>query len=482
MKPEKNVAPENQVFVNRTLNLNAIKVVGFDMDYTIVTYNVPAFEAKAFELVTNKLVSERGYPREIFTRDFDPEFIIRGLVIDSAMGNILKVNRYGYVKKASHGTTFLSVEDQKKIYSTRGIDLTDSRYYIIHTLFSLAEGSLFAQMVDYYESSRIPVNFPKIFSDIRNCLDEAHQEGSLKGFITQHPQDFILKDPKIVMALKRLKEYGKKVVMITNSDYEFSKLVMDFSFSEFLDQPWQDFFDLVIVGAGKPGFFQQQLKFLKVDRESGFLSNFHEPIKYGQIYQGGNARTFERNLGLSPSEILYCGDHIWGDVVTLKEAIGWRTGLVVQELRKEVPSLLKNQEIQRGIAAAMETKEELENAFYEVKEDLWNTPHRKRDPKIEKKRDALREKIARLDEEITELINRDQCEFNKYWGEVMRAGNEESRFATLVERYACIYMSSVGNLSYYSPFKYFRPPRRYLAHDPIPFGNRDLPEPLEKGQ
>ena len=48
----------------------------------------------------------------------------------------------------------------------------------------------------------------------------------------------------------------------------------------------------------------------------------------------------------------------------------------------------------------------------------------------------------------------------------MRAGNEISRFATLVERYACIYMSGIANLYYYSPFKYYRSQRRYLAHDP----------------
>ncbi|EKD83632.1 MAG: 5'-nucleotidase, partial [uncultured bacterium] len=51
-------------------------------------------------------------------------------------------------------------------------------------------------------------------------------------------------------------------------------------------------------------------------------------------------------------------------------------------------------------------------------------------------------------------------------GEVMRAGNEISRFATLVERYACIYMSGIANLYYYSPFKYYRSKRRLLAHDP----------------
>ena len=64
MKSNK-IASENKIFVNRTLNLNSIKLIGFDMDYTLATYNVPAFEEKAYQLVQDKLIKEYGYPEEI---------------------------------------------------------------------------------------------------------------------------------------------------------------------------------------------------------------------------------------------------------------------------------------------------------------------------------------------------------------------------------------------------------------------------------
>ena len=97
------------------------------------------------------------------------------------------------------------------------------------------------------------------------------------------------------------------------------------------------------------------------------------------------------------------------------------------------------------------------------REKLWFKDSTKEN---RKKLDELKTKMINLDEEIKELITESQQGFNKYWGEVMRAGNELSRFAALVERYACIYMSGIASLYYYSPFKYFRSKRRLLAHDP----------------
>ncbi|HQB84492.1 MAG TPA: 5'-nucleotidase domain-containing protein, partial [Candidatus Rifleibacterium sp.] len=153
------------------------------------------------------------------------------------------------------------------------------------------------------------------------------------------------------------------------------------------------------------------------------------------------------------------------DVVTLKETIGWRTGLVVQELAKEVPVLAETRAIHQKIAEKMAEKEELEDISLEFREKIFLKEH-DRSEAGKKKYEDVKERLIKLDDEIRDLIFASQKGFNTYWGEVMRAGNEISRFATLVERYACIYMSGIANLYYYSPFKYYRSQRRYLAHDP----------------
>ena len=458
---------DNRIFINRTLNLNGIKLIGFDMDYTIVTYNVPRFEKKAFDIVVEKLI-KKGYPEELRQLEFDPGFIIRGLVVDTENGNFLKINLHGYVKKASHGTRFMSYDELKAGYSYSVIELADPRYYIIHTLFSLAEGYLFAKIVDYIDEKRLQITYKQAFNDIHKSLDDAHQEDELKGDVVAKPKEYLIKDPDIVNTIRKLKRFGKKLALITNSDYEYSKRVMDYCFGDYIDGSWQELFDLIVVASNKPCFFEQQQRFFKVDRDNGTLSNFHGPIKWGEIYQGGNAKKVERDLGLSSSDILYIGDHIFGDVVTLKEAIGWRSGLVVQELNDEVNNLHRTAELRARVSAGMIEKEKLEDRNNALKEVHSESSGESVDVALEAERSGLKQKIAEIDNTLSELIVLEQKGYNPFWGEVMRAGNDESRFAMLVERYACIYMASVGNLLNYSPFKFFRSHRRYLPHDPVP--------------
>jgi len=459
------ISCEHKIFVNRTLNMNSIKLIGFDMDYTLVTYNVPAFEAKAYEILKEKLINEYSYPTAIRDFIFDPDFIIRGLVIDTETGDFLKVNRYGFVRVASHGTHFFSFEDQKEKFGPYSIDLTDSRYYIVHTLFSQAEGCMYAQLVDYYDARNELVNYRKLFNEVRKSLNDAHQEAELKGDVVKNPAKYLIQDRRIVDALVKFKKFGKKLALITNSDYDYSRNVMEYCFGPYLDKSWRELFDLVIVSANKPEYFTSRNRYLKVDPETGLLSNFYGQVEWNGLYQGGNAAILEKHLDLNPSEILYLGDHILGDVVTLKETIGWRTGLVVQELAEEVPILKQTNHAHAQIAAKMAEKEAFEDISISCREKLWFKT--KDCHEARKELEVVKEKIIKLDDEIRELIFNSQKGFNKYWGEVMRAGNEISRFATIVERYACIYMSGIANLYYYSPFKYYRSQRRLLAHDPI---------------
>ena len=46
--------------------------------------------------------------------------------------------------------------------------------------------------------------------------------------------------------------------------------------------------------------------------------------------------------------------------------------------------------------------------------------------------------------------------FHEVWGQLLKTGYQNSRFAHQVERYACIYTSHVSNLSFFSPEKSYR--------------------------
>ena len=71
-----------------------VQVVGLDMDYTLIHYDVNAWEGKAFaEGVAN--LQEMGCPVEGLT--FQPDLVIRGLIVDKHLGNIVKADRFGYL-------------------------------------------------------------------------------------------------------------------------------------------------------------------------------------------------------------------------------------------------------------------------------------------------------------------------------------------------------------------------------------------------
>ena len=219
-------------------------------------------------------------------------------------------------------------------------------------------------------------------------------------------------------------------------------------------------FEFVIVLANKPRFFYYNLKFLKINPEDGTMTNLSGAIVPG-IYQGGNAKKITDDLKLSGDEILYIGDHIYGDVLRLKKDCNWRTALVVEELGEEVAGQAKSYPTEKQIAKAMFDKVELEAQCTELLCQRIDENTEQHDQKIA----DLQKQINQLDREVSHLLKEQHRWFNPYWDRVFRAGAEESFFAYQVERYACIYMEKLSDLFRYPPLSYFRANRRPLAHD-----------------
>ena len=59
------------IYVNRVLNMKHIKVIGFDMDHTLVRYHSDKFEELTFNLAVERLISDKEYPEEIKNFEFD---------------------------------------------------------------------------------------------------------------------------------------------------------------------------------------------------------------------------------------------------------------------------------------------------------------------------------------------------------------------------------------------------------------------------
>ena len=57
------------------------------------------------------------------------------------------------------------------------------------------------------------------------------------------------------------------------------------------------------------------------------LWNYIHPCRKGQIYSGGNCESFTDMIGARGKDVLYVGDHIFGDILKSKKKQGWRTFL-----------------------------------------------------------------------------------------------------------------------------------------------------------
>ena len=343
VKQHANHDPANhrQIYCNRTLNLRSIDAIGYDLDYTLVRYTTREWERRAYHHAKLQLAN-RGWP--VDDLEFDPMLVIQGLTIDLELGNLLKVTRFGYVIRAQHGTGPLAYRDMRNAYSNAVVDLAEDRWLFLNTMFSLSEATLFAQVVDLADQGHIPevVGYEDLYRIVRAALDAAHLEGTLKAEILADPDRFIEPDPAVVTTLRDQRAAGKRLLLITNSEWEYASQIMKITFDPHMEegQTWRDLFDVVIVSSAKPGFFVGNNRLHEiVDLDRALLRPHFEGIEPGGVYFGGNAHDVEQSLGLSGDQILYVGDHLFGDVLVSKATLRWRTALVIHELEEEVAAL-----------------------------------------------------------------------------------------------------------------------------------------------
>lgn len=448
----------HDVFINRTLNMKKIKYIGLDMDHTLIRYHTKHFETLVYELVVQTLITNKHYPNCIRSLTFRFEDAIRGLVIDSQHGNILKLSRYGAIRQSYHGTKPIDFHEQKKIYRSTYVDLSAPTYMAIDTSFSIAFCVLYGQLIDLKDE--MPNDFPSydtIAVDVLHAVDTVHANGSLKSKISQNLAHYVIQEQAVVDGLQNYIQHKKKIFILTNSEYYYTQLLLDYAINPFLKpgQTWRDLFEYVITLANKPRFFYDNLKFLLIDPDTGSMSNTFGSIHPG-VYQGGNAKKFTDDLGLAGDEILYIGDHIYGDILRLKKDCNWRTALVVEELGQEVAAQKKARPIEHAIVTHLSAKKALEEQYITQSAEKTNQAL-----------SDIQRNIATIDATISSLLQEQRLFFNHKWERIFRAGAEESYFAYQVDRFACIYMEKLSDLLKQSPLTYFRANKRLLAHDEV---------------
>ncbi|XP_065648392.1 cytosolic purine 5'-nucleotidase isoform X3 [Hydra vulgaris] len=455
-----------RVFVNRSLSLENIRYFGFDMDYTLAVYKSPAYESISFDLVVNRLIDE-GYPTELKNYKYDPSFPVRGLLFDNLYGNLLKVDTYGNILTCVHGFDFIVSPDLRNTYPNKFVQFDKERFTINNTLFNLPEIYLLACIVNMFEkvlpdfkrevkgvmNNNVFISYKSMGRDIRHAMDWVHLYGNLKSITVADPDKYIAKDPRIPQLLYRMRKAGKKTFLLTNSDYKYTKEVMKFlcdcaeSPEEGVPPPqWKELFDLILVDAKKPLFFGEGTALRQVDEKTGQLriGKYMGKLENGIIYSGGNSEVFSELIGAEGKDILFVGDHIFGDILKSKKQQGWRTYLVVPELAQELDVWTLKQDM-------FERLHRLEIQLAETYKDLDSTNVDKID-------------ITQLRNDIKEVVHSMEMCYGQL-GSLFRSGSRQTFFASQSMRYADLYATSCVNLLYY-PFSYlFRAPPQLMPHE-----------------
>jgi 5'-nucleotidase len=473
----------SRIYVNRNLRLDKIEMVGFDMDYTLALYNQARIEELSMRATLDKLVTAKGYPETIRGLGYDPMLAVRGLVVDHENGNIFKPDRYGFPGRARHGLKNIDRALAGDLYQRERTRLSARRYAWIDSLFALPEAVLYAVLVDFFDRHDPPgkPDYTTLWQDIRECIDLAHRDGSIKTIVSADFPSYVERDEALAETLHKLRSSGKRLFLLTNSAWDYTSAMMSYLLdgAHSIDQSypsWRHYFDMVVVSAGKPEFFTEERPFIELDAKGNPIAKSPTgPFQRGRIYSGGNIKEFQERARASGDRVLFVGDHIYGDMLRSRKSSNWRTAMVLQELEHEVTA---HERLRPELGRLDRLDAELNHLDSELNERqaalraLQKSGGETTDPEAASQRRAIKEAIERVRRDLRETATQHRAledaiddGFNPYWGPMFREGYEVSKFGEQVEAYACVYTSRVSNFRFYSPMQYFRGPRDRMPHE-----------------
>lgn len=134
---------------NNYADLGKIDIVGFDYDYTLVTYKEELLSV-IYQHALNKLVTGRQYPVEMLDAGlkYDPFFSIRGLAVDKETGWLTHLSYTHKVAVAWEGREKLPTSRIFEEYrGKRALTPSERRKRLkpLNDLFSLAESCLLVE-------------------------------------------------------------------------------------------------------------------------------------------------------------------------------------------------------------------------------------------------------------------------------------------------------------------------------------------------
>ena len=105
--------------------------------------------------------------------------------------------------------------------------------------------------MDYLDEGKIRkeggMSYGLLYKEVSKALFRTHVEGMLKRDIIKSPEEFVEIDPALPATLLDQRAAGKILLLITNSDFEYTDRMMSFAYDRFLPTgfTWRDLFEMV---------------------------------------------------------------------------------------------------------------------------------------------------------------------------------------------------------------------------------------------
>ncbi|XP_054272403.1 5'-nucleotidase domain-containing protein 1 [Macrosteles quadrilineatus] len=336
--------------------------VGFDLDNTLGEYNITPSVETEYNILANYLVKEKGYDPDFLLKPLNEDsidFLQKGLFVDFARGNIIKITENGVISRASHGSKMMSHEEIKNAYGKdRKWEVTNElcqnmlvgwngplseRIRALLDYFDRPASIAFARIVDSLDDklgkpADVYNVWPDVLAGLHDMYDREHfasEEGGYFKEIKSNPGKFLKPcSPETIKWLKEIKQ-TKLTYLITGSNCDFASLTAE----TVLGKDWRSLFDIVVCYARKPAFFTGCRPFIELDgfKETEPVSN--NSIKLGSMYNQGNwqelYQLFAKTSGIQKPRCLYFGDNLVQDIYTPSKFTKCETVAVVEELKAE---------------------------------------------------------------------------------------------------------------------------------------------------
>uniref|UniRef100_A0A8C7XZ73 5'-nucleotidase domain containing 3 n=1 Tax=Oryzias sinensis TaxID=183150 RepID=A0A8C7XZ73_9TELE len=442
------------IFANNEMSLQDIEIYGFDYDYTLAFYS-SHLHTLIFNIARDLLISNHRYPEGLRKYEYIPDFAVRGLHYDVQKALLMKIDAFHYIQLGTVYRGLHPVPDEEVIAMYEGchvpLEIMSDFYGKSshgHTMkqfmdiFSLPEMTLLLCVNDYFMKHNIDYEPVHLYKDVKETIRDVHVKGIMYRAVEADIDKYICYGEQSHAVLKKLSAHGKKMFLITNSPFDF----VDRGMSYIVGKDWRDLFDVVIVQADKPGFFNDRRKpFRRVTDKGALLWDRIHRLEKGQIYKQGNLYEFLRLTGWRGSKVLYFGDHIYSDLADLTLKHGWRTGAIIPELRKEIkimntPEFVHMMSWLQALTGLIEQMQVHWDPASQAVVEEWI-----------KERDAMRSQTKDI--------------FNAQFGSLFRAYHNPTYFSRRLSRFADIYMASISCLLNYDLRHIFFPRRTPLQHE-----------------